>query len=306
MCIRDRSQPDSSHRVTSAPDAHTHTVPEAATQTHKATALTERATPKDATPRLRIAHVVALYRGSAPKFAAEQQLTIESMRRAARRSTNVSVELCCTMLQIEQVPTPEGFRRLAYLNRSTTTLYKQLQPPRNLPFLADILWRLHDSIDAEYLIYTNADIALQAHFYAFVASTIADGYDAFVINRRDIPETVDNKRLADASNIDLAYKQRGRPHPGWDCFVFKRSLFPELNLGLVFLGFPPVGAVLSGELNRVAHRYKEFKEEHVTFHLGYATDWQRNVKGHQRYRGQNHANSLKSARQLGSSKLRLR
>ena len=45
---------------------------------------------------------------------------------------------------------------------------------RKLPLLADIIERLYENSDAEWLIYTNVDIAVQPHFYESVASIIGD------------------------------------------------------------------------------------------------------------------------------------
>ena len=120
---------------------------------------------------------------------------------------------------------PEGFIKTPDLDRSILDI-SQFQVPRKLPIIKDILDRLYQvAVDADYLIYTNADIALQPHFYTEVAKLIEQGYDAFIINRRTIPD-----HYKDISEIPQMYAEKGEPHPGQDCFVFKRSLYEKFYL----------------------------------------------------------------------------
>jgi hypothetical protein len=140
---------------------------------------------------------------------------------------------------------------------------------RKLPFIGDILDRLYNATDADYLIYTNVDIALMPHFYLAVDRLIDCGYDAFTITRRTIPSTHRTEE-----QIPLMYAQVGEPHPGHDCFVFRRDVYPDYYLGEACIGASEVGKLLN--LNLICHatKFGEFKDLHLTFHLGDDRIWQ--------------------------------
>ena len=64
------------------------------------------------------------------------------------------------------------------------------------------------------------------------------------------------------------YAEVGEPHPGHDCFVFKRSLFPKFKLGTACIGAGRFGKVLITNLICHSDKFKVFKDKHLTFHLG--------------------------------------
>jgi hypothetical protein len=141
---------------------------------------------------------------------------------------------------------------------------------RELPLLRDILDRLFEVSDAEYLIYTNVDIAVAEHFYVAVAKFIREGYDVFSITRRTVMGHY--KTIAD---IPLMYADSGERHPGWDCFVFRRSVYPKYHLEEVFVGVPGVGRALLCNLIRFAERFESFRDELITFHIGQDSYWKK-------------------------------
>ncbi|HOP46456.1 MAG TPA: hypothetical protein PK874_02230 [Desulfobacteraceae bacterium] len=134
--------------------------------------------------------------------------------------------------------------------------------------IKDILDRLYEATDADYMIYTNVDIALMPFFYIVVNRIIESGYDAFVINRRTISKTFERPE-----DIPLMYSQVGEKHRGYDCFVFKRSAYPEYQLGNTCIGTGRIGAVLAVNLIYNAKQFKEFTDLHVTFHIGNDKVW---------------------------------
>ena len=126
-------------------------------------------------------------------------------------------------------------------------------------------------------------------FYLVVSGMIDEGIDAFVINRRTITD-----RYTEPSDIPLMYAQAGEPHPGHDCFVYRRDAYPNYLLGRVCVGAPWVGRVLLLNLIAFADRFEEFKDLHATFHIGDAQVWQGD-----RFAGSgsfNHAEATKGAR----------
>jgi hypothetical protein len=162
---------------------------------------------------------------------------------------------------------PEGFLKTRDLDRSVLDFLKD-GSGRRLPILSDILDRLYHASEAEYLIYTNVDIALMPSFYLTVDRVIESGCHAFVLNRRTI-----SKRYTSVEDLPLMFAEVGEPHKGYDCFVFRREAFPGFDLGNVCIGAPWNGRVLLWNLALSSDGFKEFKDLHATFHIGNDRVW---------------------------------
>lgn len=230
-----------------------------------------------------VAHLVnpVLVTKSSDLFVA-QPVTYETMR-VAREFARGRVEV---MLLSAQYPEdrsviPEGFRPTPDLERSVLD-FGTFRQARKLPLLADVLDRLFEGSDAEYLIFTNVDIALMPHFYIAVDRLIEEGYDALVINRRVI-----SGRLTSVRDIPLMYTEIGTAHEGHDCFVFRREIYPRYKLGVVCIGVPWVGRALLWNLACHAKSFKECTNEHLTFHLGPGNDQAWQGKEHADYQAHN-------------------
>lgn len=198
-----------------------------------------------------------------------QPITFETMRRARDQARGtVDVRLLAAHFPEDRPIAPDGFEVCPDLTRSILDL-GQFERPRKLPLLAEVLQRLHDAAtDADYLIYTNVDIALQPDFYPAVDRLIADGYDAFVINRR----TLSNSHTS-VEDIPLMLAEGGKPHPGHDCFVFPREALGRYFLGDACLGVAGVGRALILNLACHAKCFAEFQDLHLTFHIGDDQAW---------------------------------
>jgi hypothetical protein len=196
-----------------------------------------------------------------------QPITFETMRRAkAFAHDGIEVELYTTQYAEDREILPEGFTILPDLERSILDIaHSDIQ--RKLPLLTDILQRLYDASQAEYLIYTNVDIALMPHFYFSVASLLKK-HGALVINRRTIANRYE-------STVDLAlmYSDIGDKHRGYDCFVFRRDMFPKMQLGNVCVGAPYVGKILYANVAAFSKSVLEMKDSHLTFHIGNDRIW---------------------------------
>jgi len=155
------------------------------------------------------------------------------------------------------------------LDRSVLDL-GQFQVPRKLPILKDILDRLYEASDADYFIYTNSDIGLMPYFYLTIKKLIEDGHDSFVINRRTISD-----KYKEIDEIPQMCSEVGEPHKGYDCFVFKREDYPKYVLGDVCLGIAWVGRALLANLFVNTNKFYEFKNLHMTFHLGNTWNWKK-------------------------------
>jgi hypothetical protein len=62
--------------------------------------------------------------------------------------------------------------------------------------------------------------------------------------------------------------EKGKKHPGFDCFVFKRELYPKFCLENVCIGVPYIEITLSQNLFCFARNPKVFTDEFLTFHIG--------------------------------------
>jgi hypothetical protein len=221
---------------------------------------------------LKIAHIVnPVIKDDSSDLAVAQPITFATIKIAENyaRKNNIKIELYSAQFSEDSPIIPEYFSKTSSLNCSITDL-KNFQKNRKLPLLKDILDRLYEASNSDCLIYSNIDIALMPSFYVSVAKIIEQGYDAFIINRRTISD-----RYKTVNQIPLMYSELGEPHPGYDCFIFSKNAYSKYQLNHVFLGVPPVGTALAINLICNATKFEEFKDLHLTFHLGDNGSWQR-------------------------------
>ena len=242
---------------------------------------------------LRIAHLVnPVNVGPESDLHVAQPITFESLRRARGYSAgSIDVTLLSCSFPEDAVTAPPDFIAAANLERSVCDLGTSFRKPRRLPLLKDLLDRFYAATDADWLIYSNVDIAAVPYFYSSVAALIENGYDGLVINRRTIAD-----KYSDLSQLELMYAEAGEPHPGHDCFVFHRRSYPQFDLGNVCLGINWVGRVLLWNLCVHAKRFHEFKDLHLTFHLGNDKVWKSDI--YDDYRAFNEAEARKVFRNL--------
>ncbi len=192
-----------------------------------------------------------------------QPITFETMRIAKQYvEGKVEVQLFSAHFSEDVDIVPDYFTQTPLLTRSAPDFYNFTRS-RKLPLIADILQHLYEATDAEYLIYTNVDIAVVPNFYETVHYYIGQGYDAFIINRRRI-----SGKFKNLEDIPAMIAEVGLPHPGFDCFVFHRSLFPYLKLGHICIGVPYIEISLSHNLFCFAKNFILLHDKHLTFHIG--------------------------------------
>ncbi|WP_124980936.1 hypothetical protein [Nonlabens xiamenensis] len=218
---------------------------------------------------IRIAHIInPVLVGSESDLFIAQPVTFETMLIAQKLSEGVvDVNLATTQYEEDRKIIPDGFIKTKNLQRSVLDL-GVFKKRRKLPVLNDILGRAA-ALNSDFIIYTNSDIALQPYFYLFVKQKIEEGLDAFVINRRTI------SGLHSLDTLYSAYSEIGEKHPGFDCFVFKRDLFYKLQLEDIIIGARYVGLSLYLNLSVFSSNFKEFDEEHLTFHIGNDQNWKK-------------------------------
>jgi hypothetical protein len=221
-----------------------------------------------------ISHIV--HPGIVPRtsdLAIAQPITFETMRIAAEFSKkNVKVSLFAVQIDNEErVPLPTCFSRTRDLHRTIDDI-KTFKNKKPFALIRDILDILYQASPAEYFIYTNVDIALLPFFYQTISTILDSGFDAFVINRRTI-----NDKYTSIEDIPFMYAQVGEIHKGYDCFVFRRDLYPKFKLDDICIGSAWVGRALLANLVTFSNKFREFKNKHVTFHIGDSMTWRRNA-----------------------------
>ena len=211
-----------------------------------------------------LAHIVNPFIADpASDLYSAQPITFESMLRAKERAANtIAVTLFSAQFKEDCTMVPVGFTATKDLERSVADV-AHFEKPLRLPLLADILERLYTESEAEYLVYTNVDIGLYPDFYLKVNEFIDCGHDAFIINRRRLPGTYTH-----VNELEQIYAEKGQKHPGFDCFVFHRSIYPNLKLGGICIGVPFIEISFSQNLFALAKNFKLFEEEVLTFHIG--------------------------------------
>lgn len=207
-----------------------------------------------------------------------QPITLKSMKVSKNRSEklnkNLKVKLYSINYEEDNKIVPKYFNKLPNLEKSTSDYY---ETTKKLPFLKEMFDKLIKNSDCDYFIYTNSDISLKPHFYEKIFQIIKNEKRlSFTINRRDnIPKFIGNKRLTE-KDLKILNKFRGDKHSGHDCFVIHRSLMEKIDLGQLFIGYPPWGTILVNILNKLDKTFKIYKHLFVTYHLGKDKAWKDN------------------------------
>lgn len=218
---------------------------------------------------MKIAHIINPVKVSASSdlFIA-QPVTFRSMVHACDClvTDNLIVELHAISYSEDDLPLPERFLVHAPLQRSVLDV-GSFGKHRKLPLIRDILDPVVATTDADFIIYSNVDIALMPYFYDYIAEKLKL-YDALVINRRTIGKAEDPERP-----LVEFYAQSGKAHPGFDCFVFRKDRYSEFSLGEACVGANWIGRVLICNLMAFSENLFLEKDAHLTFHLGDDRSW---------------------------------
>jgi len=226
---------------------------------------------------VRFTHIVNPF---TPKPGSEhdraQRVTLASMRTArdAARDAGVGVEQLAAAFEADQLCIVDPLRPTAPLERSAQD-FAALAGVRPLPLIAEILERAAVEGSGDYLVYTNIDIGLQPRFYEAMDARLRrdehGGGEArpLVINRRTI-----SARYAGPEDLGAMYRDRGKRHPGYDCFVFPRAWVGRMRLGDALVGAPWLGSLIVTNLDALSGwRVVIERLAHLTFHLGDDKAW---------------------------------
>tara|TARA_Y200000002_G_scaffold306413_1_gene262353 strand:+ start:2949 stop:3731 length:783 start_codon:yes stop_codon:yes gene_type:complete len=213
-----------------------------------------------------------------------QPITFKSMHVAQLEGNkhNIDVKLYAVNFPEDDEIIPSYFIKLPYLKKSTLTEFKEISEKRKLPIIQEMFDSILKNSDADFIVFTNADIGLKKEFYRKIYDFIVeDNLESFIINRRDgLPKFKRsffkrNYRLTE-NNLTEIYKEKGYKHPGKDCFIFSREILNDINMNLMFTGYPPWGRTLYLSLKKKDKNCKLFKNEFLTFHLGRDACWKIN------------------------------
>jgi hypothetical protein len=224
--------------------------------------------------QFKIAHIInPVNVGKQSDLYTAQPVTFETIRQARRSvSSELDVDIFTTGYPEDEAIMPVDFNQLPPLQRSVHD-FGRFNSQKKLPLLKDILDRLYDHSDADYFIYSNVDIALMPEFYKEIKKIIERGNDAFAVNRRTISRKY--SRIEEIPLMRKEVRERSHPHPGFDCFIFRRAAYPKYILGTACVGGNWIGRVLLINMIAFADSFEIFRDKKWTFHLGNDRCWEK-------------------------------
>lgn len=214
---------------------------------------------------MKIGHIInPVNIGESSDLHLAQPVTFKSMS-IAKDSSKFHDDIIQYVVGYEEdsVIFPENFKHLPLLTKSIMD-YGTFEKTRKLPLIKDILYSLSHETDLDYIIYTNVDIAIMPYFYDYIFDKIKNGSDSLIINRRVIKES---------ENLNFMYAEVGDPHPGYDCFVFKKDLLTNFSLGNVCIGANWIGRSMISNLLVHSKKLEIITDAHLTFHIGEDGAW---------------------------------
>lgn len=192
-----------------------------------------------------------------------QPITFETMLRAKQQSIyKDQIDFYTIQYEEDKEIIPPGFHILSNLSNSVLDVNSTLKN-RKLPLIGAIFEKRNEITGADYIIYTNMDIALMPYFYDTLFTYLEKGHDAVVINRRRISDKF--KKVVD---LPLMYADMGKSHPGFDCFVIKTALLDQFIFENICVGISFLEATLVHNIFSFAKNPLFVPDAHLTFHIG--------------------------------------
>lgn len=212
----------------------------------------------------KIAHIINPFIAPASSdLAIAQPITFESIRLAKEKAKDIiDVEVLAACYKEDAKLAPGFMKKSSFLQKSVLDEFN-FEKKIKYPFIAEILEKEINESDAEFIIYSNIDIGLYRDFYIKVNELLNQGFDALIINRRRI-ESIYTK----PSELEKIFTQEGKSHPGFDCFVFQRTLFKKMCFENICIGVPFFEISFSQNLFHLAKKYKIIQTNDFTFHMG--------------------------------------
>lgn len=208
-----------------------------------------------------ILHFINPYRAQDTKLQRIHEITCDSIEHAQEHyEGNLEIQVGVVQHVRDQVDVRKKWLKLPDLRRTVLNV-GEFETSKPFPLIHDIV-KSALAHYADFYIYTNMDIGLQPHFYQFVSDQIDNGVDALIINRRRIEDLFINKSLLEIT------AEKGKSHPGFDCFVFSREIALKMKLGEICVGIPFIGVAMAHNLFAFARKPVLYDKEFLTFHIG--------------------------------------
>ncbi len=212
----------------------------------------------------KVVHIINPFMApSTSDLAYAQPITFETIRRAKEKAEGfIDIEVLAACFEEDEKIVPPFIKKTSFLKRSVLD-QQDFHQKIKLPLIADILAKAFHESDAEFILYSNIDISLYPDFYLKLNELLNEGHDAIIINRKRIAPL-----YTQIEDLDKIFQQAGKPHPGFDCFVFHRSLFEKMVLENICIGVPFIEITFSQNLFHLSNKFKLVKSGDYTFHIG--------------------------------------
>lgn len=192
-----------------------------------------------------------------------QPITFASLLRAKSIcQSGEKIGLFTTQFPEDHEIIPVSFQKLSDLSQSVLDVNETLSG-KKLPLIRDILAKTKEIESAEYILFTNMDIAVMPTFYDSILNYIAQGHDAVIINRRRLTH-----QYQSVSELTEMYADLGKSHPGFDCFLFRRELVDQFILSDICVGISFLETALVHNIFSFAKNPLFVPDAHLTFHIG--------------------------------------
>ena len=218
---------------------------------------------------LRIQHIIPLVDSEAPsELKAAQEFTLRTLVVAHRQSSHhVQVHFSSHKRDPpDKVGVPQLGAVKPVLESALQVLLHENAGP-TLPLLSNIVDQVEPDFDLT--VFSNPDISVRPEFYDLIASLSIQASGGSV-TRKTI-----RGNPANHFPLQSAFQQKGENHPGHDCFFFQPKLAQKFFVGNVFLGAPPVGAVMMLNIGLTHPDAQIFGDADATFHFGDDRAWAR-------------------------------
>ena len=213
---------------------------------------------------LKIAHIINPVKvPESNELYIAQPITFQSIINAKNFSNyKENIEIYTVQFEEDKSIIPQEFQQLSNLSRSVLDVNTNLQK-RKLPLISDIFDKFKEVNGADFLLFTNVDIAVMPAFYDSLFHYIEQGHDVVVINRRRI-----SREYKSVKELPLMYADLGKSHPGFDCFLIHKNLLNKLILGNICVGISFLETTLVHNLFSFAEKPLFVPDAHLTFHIG--------------------------------------
>eukprot|EP00011_Vannellida_sp_DIVA3-517-6-12_P000842 CAMPEP_0114613148 /NCGR_PEP_ID=MMETSP0168-20121206/4983_1 /TAXON_ID=95228 ORGANISM="Vannella sp., Strain DIVA3 517/6/12" /NCGR_SAMPLE_ID=MMETSP0168 /ASSEMBLY_ACC=CAM_ASM_000044 /LENGTH=908 /DNA_ID=CAMNT_0001824145 /DNA_START=21 /DNA_END=2744 /DNA_ORIENTATION=+ len=142
---------------------------------------------------------------------------------------------------------------------------------RKLPLTGDIFDRAYeDAGQADYFLFTNADIACLPHFYELVWQKYSMPNRTVSLLREQLDlDDINLEAPIDVDGLYTAAATIGLEHPGDDAVIIPMEWLPRIHYDMVYAAYPPVACTFITQLKQFGPISKV--RARITFHLGIDT-----------------------------------